>query len=71
MMRMRRDFRMMRGIVPSFQYFPCYILPMMAIFCNQQLPLNNLKPLEHFEETAILKSDSITKHPKIALCLFP
>jgi len=69
-MRMRRDLRVMRGIIPSFQQPSCRVLPVEAIFRDQKLSIHNLKTLEYLQETAILKCNPKTKQPKIALRLF-
>ena len=66
-MRMRRDLRVMRGIIPSFRQPPCRVLPVEAIFRDQKLSIHNLKTLEHLQETAIVKSDAVTKETQIAL----
>ena len=66
-MRMRRDLRVMRGIIPSFQQPSCRVLPVEAIFRDQKLSIHNLKTLEHLQETAIVKSDAVTKETQIAL----
>ena len=66
-MRMRRDLRVMRGIIPSFQQPPCRVLPVETVFRDQKLSIHDLKTLEHLQETAIVKSDAVTKETQIAL----